>query len=383
MQCDEGGRAWLAATNREMDMTTSNTLTAHTSAPAINASDPVTRRQMAAWLLVCCALLFAMVVVGGVTRLTHSGLSIVEWQPIVGTIPPLSQAQWEDTFAKYQQTPEYQQVNRGMSLSEFKGIFWWEYAHRLLGRGIGLVFFLPFLYFLIRRKIDRQLAWKLGGIFLLGGLQGAMGWYMVKSGLVDDPRVSQYRLTAHLGIAFLIYAAMFWVALDLLSPATGSSRDGALRGLRRFSLGLTGLIFLMVLSGGLVAGIHAGLAYNTFPLMNGHVVPPEILTLDPWYANFFSNMATVQFDHRLIAWLLAVLVPAFWLRARRLPLPRSARRATHLLLGMLGVQITLGICTLLLVVPVALAAAHQAGALLLFTSALLVGHHLLRDATAR
>ena len=342
------------------------------------------KKFIAIWLLVCCALVFAMVVVGGVTRLTHSGLSIVEWQPLVGAVPPLSQSAWEETFGKYQLTPQYQKVNRGMSLDEFKGIFWWEYYHRLLGRLIGLAFFIPFVYFIARKAIDRPLGLKLAGIFLLGGLQGAMGWYMVKSGLVDDPRVSQYRLTAHLGLAFIIYAAMFWVALGLLFPADGSrseshggSREGGrLRGLRRFSLALTALIFVMVLSGGFVAGIRAGLAYNTFPLMNGYLVPPDILMLEPWYLNLFNNMATVQFNHRLIAWLLAILVPLFWLKSRRAPLPGSTHLACNLLLATLALQISLGIATLLLVVPLSLAAAHQAGAVLLFTAALWVNHEL-------
>lgn len=338
------------------------------------------KKYIAIWLLICCALVFAMVVVGGVTRLTHSGLSIVEWQPIVGAIPPLSQSDWAETFGKYQQTPQYQQVNHGMSLDEFKGIFWWEYFHRLLGRLIGLVFFIPFLYFIARKAIDRPLGLRLAGIFLLGGLQGAMGWYMVKSGLVDDPRVSQYRLTAHLGLAFVIYAAMFWVALGLLFPAHNSRgglhRDSRLRGLRRFSLALTALISVMVLSGGFVAGIRAGLAFNTFPLMNGHIVPPDIFMLEPWYLNFFNNMATVQFNHRLIAWLLAILVSLFWLKSRSYPLPGSAHLACNLLLAMLIVQISLGIATLLLVVPLPLAAAHQAGAMLLFTAALWVNHEL-------
>jgi cytochrome c oxidase assembly protein subunit 15 len=338
--------------------------------------DQSSRHQIAAWLLICCALLFAMIVVGGVTRLTHSGLSIVEWQPIVGTVPPLNQAQWEETFQKYQQTPEYQKINRGMSLEEFKGIFWWEYAHRLLGRAIGIVYLLPFLYFLIRRKIDKPLIPKLAGIFLLGGLQGALGWFMVKSGLVDDPRVSHYRLTAHLGLAFLIYAAMFWVALGLLFPRAPMQADEKVHSLRRFSWVLTGLIFVMVLSGGLVAGIRAGFAYNTFPLMNGDWIPPEIFRLQPWYLNFFDNMATVQFNHRLIAWLLAFLVPLFWLKAERLTLLPRARWACHLLLAMLVVQITLGITTLLHVVPVPLAAAHQAGAVLLFSAALWVNQAL-------
>ena len=334
------------------------------------------QKPIAIWLLICCALVFAMVVVGGVTRLTHSGLSIVEWQPIVGTIPPLGQSDWEVLFEKYHQTPQYQKVNLGMSLEEFKGIFWWEYFHRLLGRVIGLVFFIPFVYFLARKGIDRPLGLKLTGIFVLGGLQGAMGWYMVKSGLVDNPHVSQYRLTAHLGLAFVIYAAMFRVALGLLLPADISHGNIRLRDLHRFSLGLTTLIFVMVLSGGFVAGIHAGLAYNTFPLMNGHIIPPEIFMLEPWYRNFFDNMATVQFDHRLIAWTLAILVPIFWFKSKNLPLPGSAHLACNLLLIMLIVQISLGIATLLLVVPLPLAAAHQAGALLLFTAALWVNHQL-------
>jgi cytochrome c oxidase assembly protein subunit 15 len=202
---------------------------------------------------------------------------------------------------------------------------------------------------------------------------------MVKSGLVDNPQVSQYRLTAHLGLAFVIYAAMLWVALGLLQPAaaTGAAlANSRLRGLRRFSIALTGLIFVMILSGGFVAGIRAGLAYNTFPLMNGHLVPPEIFMLEPWYRNFFDNMATVQFDHRLIAWLLAILISIFWFKSRSVPISGSARLACTLLLVMLAVQISLGISTLLLVVPLPLAAAHQAGALLLFTAALWVNHQL-------
>jgi cytochrome c oxidase assembly protein subunit 15 len=340
------------------------------------AVERTSHKQIAAWLLLCCALLLAMVVVGGVTRLTHSGLSIVEWQPILGTLPPLNQAQWEEVFHKYQQTPEYQQVNRGMSLAEFKTIFWWEYAHRLLGRAIGMVYLLPFLYFLIRKKIDKPLIPTLAGIFLLGGLQGIAGWFMVKSGLVDDPRVSQYQLAAHLGLAFTIYAAMFWVALGLLFPQVSAPAAGKQQSLRRFSWVLTGLIFVMVLSGAFVAGVRAGFAYNTFPLMNGYWIPPEIFMLEPWYLNFFNNMATVQFDHRLIAWLLAVLVPLFWFKSTPLPLSPRARWACHLLFAMLVVQIILGITTLLHVVPVPLAVAHQAGAVLLFSTALLVNHAL-------
>jgi cytochrome c oxidase assembly protein subunit 15 len=334
------------------------------------------QRSIAAWLLVCCALVFAIVVVGGVTRLTNSGLSIVEWQPIIGTIPPLSQSDWEEVFEKYHQTPQYKKINLGMSLEEFKAIFWWEYFHRLLGRVIGLAFFIPFLYFIVRKEIDRPLGLKLAGIFVLGGLQGAMGWYMVKSGLVDNPHVSQYRLTAHLGLAIVIYGAMLWVALGLLFPGGISHGNSRLRSLRRFSIALTALIFVMILSGGFVAGIRAGLAYNTFPLMNGHFIPPEIFMLEPWYRNFFDNMATVQFDHRMIAWTLAILVPVFWFKSRDLPLPGAAHLACSLLLLMLAVQIGLGIATLLLVVPLPLAASHQAGAVLLFTAAIWVNHQL-------
>jgi len=263
-------------------------------------------------------------------------------------------------------------------VAEFKPIFWMEWAHRLLGRIIGIAFLLPFLWFLVRRRLDASLAFKLAGIFVLGGLQGAMGWYMVRSGLVDDPRVSQYRLVAHLALALLIYGLMFWIALDLLAPRVAGAGDGRARGLRRFSLWLVALIFVMALSGGFVAGIRAGFAYNTFPLMNGHVVPPEILLLDPWWVNFSSNMATVQFDHRLLAALLALLVSWFWLRAGGAPISRRARLASHALLGTLVIQIALGIMTLLLVVPIPLAAAHQACAVALFSCAIWEAHELRR-----
>ena len=338
--------------------------------------DKNSNRQVAAWLLLCCTILFALVVVGGITRLTHSGLSIVEWQPIVGTLPPLSEQAWQETFLKYQQTPEYQQVNRGMSLEAFKGIFWWEYGHRLLGRTIGFIYLLPFLYFLLRRKLDRERAWQLGAIFVLGALQGALGWYMVKSGLVDNPRVSHYRLTAHLGLAIAIYAAMLWVALGLLRPRGAAPLAAPRRGLWRFSLVLTAIIFVMCLSGALVAGLRAGLVYNTFPLMNGYWIPPQLLLHEPWYLNFFENAATVQFDHRLLAWLLAVLVPWFWWRARHVALTPRTRLACDVLLAVLVLQLGLGILALLLVVPVALGAAHQGGALLLLTAALIVNHEL-------
>ena len=336
----------------------------------------IMQKPIAIWLLICCALVFAMVVVGGVTRLTDSGLSIVEWQPIVGTMPPITQADWDVLLEKYRATPQYQQVNKGMSVDEFKSIFWWEYFHRVLGRLIGLVFFVPFVYFLIRKQINRSLGIKLTGIFILGGLQGFMGWYMVMSGRVNDPHVSQYRLTAHLGLAFVIFATMLWVALGVLSPVSAEAGNDKLVRLRRFAYGLSSLIFIMVLSGGFVAGIRAGLTYNTFPLMNGYLIPPDLFVLEPWYRNFFDNMTTVQFDHRLIAWTLAFLVPLFWYQSRQVNLSATTRLACNLFLLMLAIQISLGIATLLHVVPIPLAASHQGGAVLLFAASLWVSHRL-------
>jgi cytochrome c oxidase assembly protein subunit 15 len=328
---------------------------------------------------VCCALVFAMVVLGGATRLTHSGLSIVEWQPIVGAVPPLNAAQWEETFAKYRATPEYQKVNAGMTLDEFKGIFWLEYFHRLLGRLIGLAFLVPFLYFLVRKRVGGSLAWKLAAIFLLGGLQGVVGWYMVKSGLVDDPRVSQYRLALHLGLAFVIYGAMLWTALDLREDARREAASGGADRLRKLSLWITVTIALMVITGAFVAGIRAGLAYNTFPLMNGYVVPPGMFALDPWWKNFTSNVATVQFDHRVFAWLLAALVIALWVKALRAGTPRRVQLLAHALLAAVAMQVSLGITTLLFAVPVALGVAHQGGALVVLTVALVLNHALRRS----
>ncbi len=319
-------------------------------------------RAVALWLLVCAAFTFAMVMVGGITRLTESGLSIVEWQPIVGALPPLSDADWQALYSKYQATPQYQKVFTDIGLDGFKSIFWWEYAHRLLGRVIGLVFLLPYLFFLAKGKLDKPLSWKLAGLFVLGGLQGAMGWYMVQSGLVDDPRVSHFRLTAHLGLALLIFGIEFWLALGLLQERTGKTGH--------FPRAVLGLVFLMALSGGFVAGMRAGHAYNSFPLMNGHLVPPEAFMLEPWWSNFFWNVATVQFVHRAFFWLLAILVPLLWLKSKN----TSAKIAAHHLLAMLVLQAALGISTLLLAVPAPLAALHQAGAVLLLAAAIWTVH---------
>jgi cytochrome c oxidase assembly protein subunit 15 len=245
----------------------------------------------------------------------------------------------------------------------------------LLGRAIGLIFLLPLIYFIIKRKIDKPLIPKLMTLFILGGLQGLLGWYMVKSGLVDNPHVSQYRLTAHLGLAVVIYGYLFWVALDLLFPITPVSNN-TLRQLRRFSLTATGLIFITILSGGFVAGLKAGFVYNTFPLMDGRWIPEGLFRMEPLLHNFFENVTTVQFNHRLLATVLFLVIPTLWWVARRVTLPYRTRWGINILLVILGIQITLGISTLLLQVPVALAAAHQAGALTLLTGALFVSHEL-------
>jgi cytochrome c oxidase assembly protein subunit 15 len=330
------------------------------------------RRAVAAWLLVCCALVFAMVVIGGITRLTHSGLSMVEWQPIVGAIPPLNDAQWAETFAKYRQTPEFRLRNHDMTVEGFKGIFWWEYVHRLLGRIIGLAFLIPFLVFLFRRRLDGDVAWKLGAIFVLGALQGALGWFMVKSGLVDEPRVSSLRLAAHLGLAFLIYASMLWVALGLLYRERSLVSDG----MRGRAGGMVALVFLMILSGALVAGIRAGYAYNTWPLMNGKFIPDEILMIEPWYVNIAYNMATVQFIHRILAIAIGLMAIGLWLDVRREPPNPRARFWSNILLVAALAQVSLGISTLLLRVPVNLAVLHQAGAVIVFSCAIMFRHTL-------
>lgn len=330
--------------------------------------------QIAIWLLVCCALIFSMVVLGGVTRLTHSGLSMVEWDPIMGVVPPLNHTQWTKTFQKYKRFPEYKKINRGMSLSKFKSIYWFEYSHRMLGRVIGLVFLLPFLYFLIRGKLTRPLTLKLIIMFILGGLQGVLGWYMVKSGLVDKPHVSQYRLTAHLGAAILIYGYMLWVAFGLLMENTQKEWAGNVKKLRIASLLITVLVCIMILSGGLVAGTKAGFIFNTFPKMNGAWLPPGLLSMQPVYMNALENVAAIQFSHRLLALTLTTITLLFWLSSLGVGLLKSSKIGLHLLLIMLAAQVALGISTLIYHVPAPLAATHQAGALLLFTISLFISH---------
>jgi cytochrome c oxidase assembly protein subunit 15 len=328
-------------------------------------------RTVASWLLVCCGLVFAMVVLGGFTRLTGSGLSMVDWRPLMGALPPLSEADWQRIFEMYQQSPQFQKVNLSFGLPEFKEIFWLEYLHRLLGRIIGIVFLLPFVYFLIKGYIRRNEWPKYLLMFVLGGMQGLLGWYMVKSGLVDVPQVSQYRLTAHLLAAFAIYAYMFWIALSLLFPPDAGSKQHAWYGRTR---ALLVLITITIVSGGFVAGLKAGKIYNTFPMMGEHWIPPGLLALEPFWRNFSENMVTVQFDHRLLAITTFVLIVAYWIGARRIDLPQRARPAVNALLHTATLQVALGILTVLLAVPVVLGAAHQAVAMLLFTVMLYLVH---------
>ena len=328
-------------------------------------------RAVGLWLLACAVMILAMAVIGAVTRLTGSGLSIMEWAPISGALPPLSQSEWERLFALYRQIPEYQQVNRGMGLDEFKRIFWWEYIHRLWGRLIGVVFAGPFLWFLVRRRLRRGLPPHLLAIFALGGLQGALGWFMVASGFIERSDVSQYRLVAHLVAATIIYAYVLWVAFVVLLPDPPMSPDTRTRSLRRLMAGFAGLIGLTIASGGFVAGLDAGFIYNTFPLMDGRLVPADYAALQPWPLNLFENVAAVQFNHRLLASVTAAGALGLWLWSRRLALTVPARSVCTLVLAMVGVQFALGVSTLVLVVPVWLGALHQGCALILLAVALL------------
>ena len=335
-------------------------------------------RPIAVWLLACCALIFLMVVIGGVTRLTESGLSITEWQPVIGIVPPLGEGQWEAEFDKYKAIPQYRAIHPDMTLGEFKQIFLWEYLHRLWGRLIGVAFAAPFVYFLLRGRIPWRLAPRLAGLFVLGALQGALGWYMVESGLSERIEVSQYRLAAHLVAAVIIYTAMLWVALELLWPSAAPALDRRQIRLRRGATAVLSLVFLTLIAGAFVAGLRAGYIDNTFPLMEGSFVPPDYAPLVPWWRSWFEDPTTAQFDHRLLAEISWVAIGALWLWSLRLRLPARARVALHALAALATLQAGLGIATLLLLVPLPLAVAHQAGALLLVTAAV-VARHALRS----
>lgn len=347
----------------------------------IPASARLERRRadvMATWLLSVAVMVFLMVVLGGLTRLTHSGLSMVEWKLFTGWIPPLNETDWAALFAKYQQFPEFQKVNSDMTLEGFKGIFWLEFLHRVWGRVIGLAFFVPFATFLVLRwvRVSDGLFWKFLGLFILGGSQGLMGWFMVISGLVDRPDVSQYRLVAHFGLALAIIAALLWVALSLRHKTPYDAHHQDHQGLRGWAIGLFWLIGLTALAGGFVAGTDAGFAYNTFPLMDEQVIPDGLFMYDPVWLAPFEDITTVQFNHRLLAELTLVLVLVFWMKSVDRHLAPRTRKAIAALGFMALIQVGLGISTLLLVVPVALGSLHQMGAVVLFCLSVWCVHEL-------
>jgi len=318
------------------------------------------RRAVGFWLLAVALVILAMVTIGGLTRLTGSGLSITEWKPIMGALPPLNEAAWADAFAKYQRIPQYVLENRGMTLDQFKGIFWWEWIHRFLGRLLGVVFFVPFVWFAATGAIKRSEALRFVVLFLLGGLQGFIGWWMVTSGLETRVSVSQYRLAIHLGAALLLLVAILWIALEYL-------RGGKSTGLSKRATGFAVLVYCQMLLGALVAGLHAGLIYNTWPDMNGKVFPEDPFYLSPFWKNLFENEGLAQFNHRIGAYIVAGF--AAWVYLQGIKLSGYAETSAKLVAIITTFQIFLGVTTLLLMAPVWLSAAHQVTAALLLCAA--------------
>jgi cytochrome c oxidase assembly protein subunit 15 len=327
-------------------------------------------RAIATWLMSVAGLVFVMIVVGGITRLTESGLSITRWEPVTGAIPPLNEGDWEAAFDLYRDSPQYQQVNRGMSLDDFKFIYFWEYIHRLLGRVIGLAFALPLLWFAVKRAIPRGYGWKLGLLFVLGGLQGAIGWWMVASGLVDQPEVSHVRLAVHLLMALTIFGALIWVALDLRtlarSPVARPARIG-LAGIWALSL-----LAVQMLFGAYVAGLEAGYAFNTWPLMGDELFPAATPWMEPYLRNYVDNPIVVQFVHRWMAFVAAAAIGVVAWQAWS----RGHRNAAAMLAAAVTIQIALGIATIVTGVELWIGVAHQGMAALLLGALLLAGHRL-------
>ena len=320
-------------------------------------------RLIANWLTLCCLVILGMILLGGVTRLTHSGLSMVEWRPLLGIVPPLTEAEWMRVFNEYKLSPEYQLINFGMDLDGFKSIFLYEYLHRVLGRLIGLLYFLPLAYFWIKGRIPSDIKGRLVVFLILGGCQGLLGWYMVKSGLVEDPRVSQYRLAAHLGLAIFLYCCLVWLAFELHARARGIQKQ-VQTAVAPYALGLVALVFVMALSGALVAGTRAGFAYSTWPLMGNSFIPEGLYAMTPWWRSIFEDITTVQFNHRMFAYVLIALLGVFAARLWR----RGLALPAALVMVALAVQVLLGISALLMHVPVAIGAAHQVGAVILLTT---------------
>lgn len=337
--------------------------------PALNAS--LTHKWIAYWIAACCLCVFAMVAVGGLTRLTESGLSIVEWKPVTGVLPPFGEAAWSAEFEKYRQFPEYQQKNAGMSLEEFKGIFWLEYWHRVLGRVTGLIVLVPLIAISARRLLPGREVLHLWGIAALIGLQGLVGWVMVKSGLIDRPAVSHLKLTLHLGMAFAIFTLLF-VKLHhmLIRAGIWPEPVPVTEPVKTMTLLFATAVFLQVLLGGLVAGLDAGRIYNTFPLMEGSWMPAEAMQYEPVWRNFLENHAMVQFQHRMGAYGLVTLFAGLAWTIWRSGAPFYVRRLIFVMAGVLALQICLGIFTVLYEVPVGVASKHQMVALILYSFAL-------------
>jgi cytochrome c oxidase assembly protein subunit 15 len=338
------------------------------------------RQAVGLWLLLVAVVILGMITVGGLTRLTGSGLSITEWDPIIGAIPPLTHAQWMEAFHKYQQIPQYVLENQGMTLAGFKGIFWWEWAHRLLGRLLGFIFLVPFIWFAFTGAIKKSDWPRMLLLFALGGLQGFIGWWMVSSGLEVRVSVSQYRLAIHLGTALLLLIAMIWIGLEYLrGPASeGEQRHKLMAGDARRGYTMVVLVYCQMLLGALVAGLHAGLVYNTWPDMNGRVFPENPFFSSPWWINFFQNDGLAQFDHRIGAYIVAGF--AAFIYAKGIKLSGAAKTSAKLVAFITTLQIGLGIVTLLLVVPEALAAAHQVTAALLLSACVWHAFELKRRA---
>jgi heme a synthase len=336
------------------------------------------RRQVALWLACVAGLVAIMVIVGGLTRLTDSGLSITAWKPIHGALPPLSQAEWEEELAAYRLIPEYQKINKGMTLEEFKTIFWWEWGHRNLGRLIGLAFFVPFVAFLVLRRIERPWIPRLILLFVLGGLQGFVGWWMVASGLTERTDVSQYRLVAHLSLALVIYCGLVWTALEIGAWRAGTEIPAAVQKLFPWALGFLALVFVQIMLGGFVAGTDAGMTYNTWPLMDGRFVPEGYWGHDPWWLSPFEQIQAIQFNHRIGGYAVFAAAVAVWWQARRCGDAQIARLG-DILLAVTVAQVAIGIATLIAVMPLWLAALHQFGAVVLLTAAAVFAFALKRD----
>ncbi len=340
------------------------------------------KKWMRAWFISGAVLIMLILIVGGITRLTGSGLSMTDWKPILGSIPPITEAQWEDAFDQYKQFPEYQQINRGMDMSEFKFIFFWEYLHRMLGRLIGVVFLVPFIYFVAKKKLNAKWLKRSVWLLILGGSQGLMGWYMVQSGLVDLPYVSPYRLTAHLMLAFIIFGFCVWYAADL--TRFKSQVEPRKRELSNWLKVLFGIVFIQIAWGGLVAGLDAGHVYNTFPKMYQYWVPPEVMALEPWYQNLTENSSTVQFTHRMLAALIGVMAIAYWVRLFTVQTSKSAKLWGGVIFVLVLIQYALGVFTLISHVQITLAVLHQFFAILLMGAILLgiysIGENRVRPA---